>query len=280
MGEPLAGDRDATDSATENASSIASQPTGSSAPVSEEAAVAQLLAENKRLRAELDRLGPLAEVGLLSAGAAHDLNNLLQLISGSAAQLSPEAEPERDSLRRLNQATDSACDLALQLARWGSIHRSTALTCDLAEAVEQVVDLASPSAPEGVGVRIENAIGLPLACIDPHAAHRIMLNLLLNAWHALRGAGGEVVLRTGSAARERVWVEVEDTGEGMDEQTRDRLFEPFFTTDASGSGLGLAIIRALVDAAGGSIEVWSATGEGSRFRVTLPARAFSESARA
>lgn len=244
----------------------------------EDAEIARLLEENRRLRAELSRMSPLAEVGLLSAGAAHDLNNLLQLIAGTAAQLSPAAEPERVTLRRLNEATESACDLAHGLARWGRAGTSSDLTCDLSSAAAQVADLASASAPAGATVRLELAPGMPRARIAPHAAHRIVLNLLINAWQALRGAEGQVALRTGVAESSRVWIEVEDTGVGLDEETRTRLFEPFFTTEPDGSGLGLSVIRALVDPAGGEIEVWSESGRGARFRVTLPAQSLSGSA--
>ncbi len=240
--------------------------------------VARLLEENHRLRAELARMTPLAEVGLLSAGAAHDLNNLLQLISGNASQLRPGDESDRALLRRLETATDSACELTHRLARWGREPAASAGRCDLADTLAQVADLAEPAAPEGARVRIEAASGLPPAAIAPGAAHRIVLNLLLNGWQALRGQPGEVVLRCGAEGRDRVWVEVEDTGGGLSDEARERLFEPFFSEHASGSGLGLTTIRQLTDSAGGEIGVWSATGRGARFRVTLPAHAVSGSA--
>ena len=278
MVEPSAGRPAAMDPETASERAAETSAPAPSRAAAEDAEIARLLEENRRLRAELTRMSPLAEVGLLSAGAAHDLNNLLQLIAGTAAQLNPAAEPERVTLRRLNEATESACDLAHGLARWGRAGISSDGTCDLSSAAAQVADLASASAPAGATVRLELAPGMPPARIAPHAAHRIVLNLLLNAWQALKGAEGQVALRTGVAEPSRVWVEVEDKGVGLDEETRTRLFEPFFTTEPDGSGLGLAVIRALVDPAGGEIEVWSETGRGARFRVTLPAQALSGSA--
>lgn len=242
------------------------------------ATLEQLLEENRRLRAELARVGPLAEVGLLSAGAAHDLNNLLQLIAGHAAQLEPQSEAGRRILQRLTHATDSACELTLQLSRWGRPPVPQPGACDLAAAVRQVVELAESSAPEGARVRIEALEAPAWAAIDAHSAHRIVLNLLLNAWHALRGEPGEVVLRTGRRDAASVWAEVEDSGIGLDEAARERLFEPFFSADRTGGGLGLTTIRSLVDPLGGAIEVWSASGQGARFRVTLPAAPVSGSA--
>lgn len=238
--------------------------------------VVQLVEENRRLRAELDRLSPLAEVGLLSAGAAHDLNNLLQLVAGHAALLQPDAPAERDALRRLHLATESACGLAQRLSRWARDDAPAGAATALDAVIAQVVELTEPLVPVGVGLRLELAAALPEARIDSGHAHRIVLNLMLNAWHALRDVSGDVIVRTGAADPERVWLEVEDGGAGMDEATRLRLFEPFFTTHPEGSGLGLATIRRLVDAAGGAIEVWSATGRGSRFRVTLPAVRLSD----
>lgn len=243
---------------------------GSQAADDAAASIAQLIEENRRLRADLARLGPLAEVGLLSAGAAHDLNNLLQLVAGHAAQLGSTGHADRVTLQRLNQATDSACGLAQRLARWAKDDGTHSGSSDLEHVVRHVLDLASPSTPDGVEVTLELADRLPLARIASHNAHRIVLNLVLNAWHALHEMAGRVVVRTGSSPPDRVWVEVEDSGVGMDEASRLRLFEPFFSSHAAGSGLGLPVIRTLVDAAGGAIEVWSASGRGSRFRITLP----------
>jgi len=235
----------------------------------------RLIDENQRLRAELARLGPLAEVGLLSAGAAHDLNNLLQLVAGHAALLQPAAAAERDALRRLHQATESACELAQRLGRWARDEARGSAATALAPVVRQVAELTEPVAPLHAELRLELAETLPDARIDAGHAHRIVLNLMLNAWHALRDGTGVVIVRTGAHEPDRVWVEVEDDGAGMDESVRLRLFEPFFSAHPEGSGLGLVTIRSLTDAAGGAIEVWSATGRGSRFRVTLPAAPLS-----
>ncbi len=108
---------------------------------------------------------------------------------------------------------------------------------------------------------------------DPVALRRILENLVVNALESLDDAGGRVLIATRVERGEdgaRVVVEVADTGRGMDEAQRARIFEDFYTTKARGTGLGLSIVRRLVSDLGGRIEVESAVGQGTRFRVELP----------
>jgi len=108
------------------------------------------------------------------------------------------------------------------------------------------------------------------ATVDPEQVYRVVLNLVRNAWQALRGRG-EIVVTTESD-EEAVSLCVRDTGCGMAAEVRERLFSPFFTTKETGTGLGLSIVRKIVLAHGGSIEVESAPGAGTTVSVRLPRR--------
>ncbi|HEY8469273.1 MAG TPA: ATP-binding protein [Longimicrobiales bacterium] len=127
---------------------------------------------------------------------------------------------------------------------------------------------------EGAVIVTDLAPGLPPVHADPVALRRILENLVVNALESLEGGAGRVFIATRVERGEdgaRVVLEVADTGRGMDEAQRARIFEHFYTTKPQGTGLGLSIVRRLVSDLGGRIEVESAVGQGTRFRVELPA---------
>jgi signal transduction histidine kinase len=235
----------------------------------------QLEAERRALARELDHLRPLADAGLLAAGVAHDLKNLLQAVAGHAdmarAALPPSAEAA-PHLRKVILAADHAAELSRRIVRWSKAEPGCPEPLDLSQVAAEVVDLVAPGAPEHVQIRSALEERLPMVMADPTDVRRIILNLVVNAWQAIGDAEGEVRIATGAAeGRERgAWLEVGDDGRGMDGETRDRLFEPFYST-RGGHGLGLSTVRTLVERQGGSIEVWSEPGRGARLRVTLPA---------
>jgi CheY-like chemotaxis protein len=143
------------------------------------------------------------------------------------------------------------------------------------------------SIPEDVNLRYEFAEELPLVEADPTQLRQVVMNLITNAVEAIGEDAGTVTLRTGAMDADQealrhsyvnaqlepgryVSVEVTDTGCGMDEETQARLFDPFFTTKRAGRGLGMAAVLGIVHGHGGCVQVESAPGQGSRFRVLLP----------
>jgi len=105
--------------------------------------------------------------------------------------------------------------------------------------------------------------------LDARELHKVFLNLAVNAIDAME-AGGTLTVRSRRATDGKVEISVEDTGCGMDEETRAHVFELFFTTKATGTGLGMSIVRSVVDRHGGQVEVDSAPGRGTRVSVVLP----------
>jgi signal transduction histidine kinase len=140
--------------------------------------------------------------------------------------------------------------------------------------VREAAEVVGPAAAQAKVDRVvEMEDGLPLVDADAELLRQAFLNLCVNGIQAMQEQGGG---RLGVRARREgdgVLVEVSDTGPGMDAATRAHVFEPFFTTKATGTGLGLAIVRQAVEAHGGTIEVETAPGAGTTFRVRLPGAA-------
>ncbi len=143
------------------------------------------------------------------------------------------------------------------------------MSTDLNAIVDELCDFYEPTAStKGIVIRTFLAADLPSTRIDADLFKQALLNLVLNAEHAMP-SGGELILTT---RREGPWIvlDVIDTGVGMTEEVRARIFDAFFSTRPAGSGLGLPTTRKIVEAHGGTIHVQSEPGKGSQFTVRLP----------
>ena len=143
------------------------------------------------------------------------------------------------------------------------------VTTDLNVIVEDLRDFFEPQAmAQGIVIRTQYETNLPKLSLDVELFRQALLNLLINARHAMP-EGGELILRTRA---EGCWdiLEITDTGVGMSEEVLRRVFDAFFSTRASGTGLGLPTTRKLVEAHGGTINVRSEPGKGSQFTIRLP----------
>ncbi len=217
----------------------------------------------------------MESLGLLSGGIAHDFNNLLTAILGYVDLIRGETvrgTPAREFVDDLLRTVERASELTKQLLAFARPDQAQHEVVELGEFLAEV----RPSLERLCGERRPLQVDLPhepMAVVASRAQlHQLLLNLVANARDAMP-MGGAVVLRLGPGRTDGVCsLSVTDTGTGMDEATRRRLFEPLFTTklQEGGSGLGLATCYAIVAACGGDIDVRSAPGEGSTFVVTLP----------
>ena len=228
----------------------------------------------------------LSALGSMAAGLAHDFNNSLSLILGYSELLLSElaTTPYREqSDEYLGTVITAAQDAARMFGRLRSIYRQADhdqdwQTVDLNALVEQAATLTRPrwhgqALGQGVTIRLgtDLAPALPALLADAAELREMLTNLIFNAVDALP-AGGEITLRTRvGAGEDEVVLEVADTGVGMDEETRRRCLEPFFTTKGQkGTGLGLAMVYGTMQRHGGRIELESQLGRGTTFQFTLP----------
>ena len=237
--------------------------------------------ERERLR---DRL---AAVGEMAAVMAHEIKNPLAAIEVVAGLLRRKA-PQNDDVQSLVKDIISEAKMANAIVQEVlAFVRPVRLQVDrtsLAEALASALLLADGKVSRGnIVVDTKLPDPLPLLGADQYQLTQVFTNLLINAYEALEGRGRIVISATlaNSAARgallpdgqqpvATVIVDVADNGPGMTPEVAEKIFNPFFTTKAQGSGLGLAIVRKIVDAHDGRIDMTTADGRGTRFRVTLP----------
>jgi len=230
----------------------------------------------RRLDAQLVQAQKVESLGVLAGGIAHDFNNMLMVIRGNielaVAELPADASV-RDHLEVVNATVERAAELARHmLAYAGKVHIRLARV-DLSEVVRHVAPMVRVVVPDPITVRWELAEGLPHAQIDVVQMRQVVMNLVRNAVEAIDTRPGVIVLRTGeqNGPEERcVFLEVADTGPGIDPSVIDRVFDPFFTTKFIGRGLGLAAALGVVRSHNGTVEVTSVPGQGAKFRVSLP----------
>jgi PAS domain S-box-containing protein len=212
-------------------------------------------------------------VGALAAGVAHDFNNLLTSIMGNASLILGELPPEsgyRDRLRDVVHASHRAADLTRQLLAYSGKARHFMQKVELSGLVRRNRELIEAAIPKKIALRLQLAPDLPFIEADANQVQQIVLNLVNNAAEAIGEEIGTIAIETGLDPEGGVFLDVADTGCGMDPETRARIFEPFFTTKFTGRGLGLAAVSGIVRGHKAAIRVTSAPNQGSAFHVCFP----------
>ncbi|MBI1216369.1 MAG: response regulator [Alphaproteobacteria bacterium] len=233
-------------------------------------------------------------VGQLTSGIAHDFNNLLTVILGNTRllerRLAPEKEDiDREDLARKVKAIDSAARRGAELVRHLMVFtRQRELiqnVTDLNAAIEETSKLLKRTLGEMVDVRFTGARGLWPVFVDTSQFDNAVINIAVNARDAMP-KGGKFVIETSNIAvdgeyasshgeiapGDYVLVSLSDSGTGMPEGVRQRIFEPFYTTKAAGegTGLGLSMVYGFIQQSGGYVHVQSEEGHGTTFRIFLP----------
>jgi PAS domain S-box-containing protein len=240
-----------------------------------QARVAEAVTAREAALAQLHEAQKLETIGQLTGGVAHDFNNLLTPIIGSLDLLARRA-PEPRAAKLIDGALTAAERAKTLVQRLLAFSRRQSLesrAVDIAALIAGVHDLLTRSLGPGITLVVV-AEGEILAEVDPAQLELAVLNLALNARDAMAGNGTLTITATHAAddGRDYVRLTVADTGSGMDETTRRRAIEPFFTTKAvgRGTGLGLSMVHGLAAQSGGRLELDSAPGEGTRAHLWLP----------
>jgi len=246
--------------------------------------------EQRRLEAHMQETQRLESLGVLAGGIAHDFNNLLAVVLGNDALAMSEAQPGSrlaKQLERIHSAAKHAEALTSQMLTYSGKASLTLKPLDLSGLVEEMSELLEASISKKCQLEIVLRHGRTLVEGDPTQLRQVILNLVTNASESLGDRTGRVAVRTGLmsadadyltdtfgsgefAAGEYVYLEVSDSGDGIDEENRKRIFEPFFSTKFTGRGLGLASVLGIVRGHHGAIKLATDSGAGTRFRVLLP----------
>jgi PAS domain S-box-containing protein len=240
------------------------------------------------LSQEVQQAEKLAVVGQLAAGIAHQIGTPLNVISGSAEYLMMEwgaEKPRPQELEIIIAQTDRITKLIQQLLNFARPARMELRPLDLSGLLREVLGLTEHQIAKGqISVETDLRAGLPPTVGDANQLEQALLNIVINAWHAMPG-GGRLTLRTrpvpagerhhrvGRPATSGVEAIIADTGTGISPEHMLRIFDPFFSTKGvgKGTGLGLAISRRIVEDHHGSIDVASEVGQGTTFTIWLPA---------
>ncbi|MBW2288859.1 MAG: response regulator, partial [Deltaproteobacteria bacterium] len=228
-------------------------------------------------------------VGTLAGGIAHDFNNQLTVMLGNARYVLRQLEDEpdlKDALTDLNRAAEHCAQLTRSLLAFSRRSTISPRPLDPEVVVAQVQELLRPLIPSSIDFEIALPGGANWVEADPTQLQQVLLNLAINARDAMPDGGSLIInasnrtIDEDNAARiglarpgDHVELGVMDTGTGIDRDILKRIFEPFFTTKplGQGTGLGLATAYGIVKESGGAIEVDTAVGSGTTFRVLLPA---------
>ena len=243
--------------------------------------------EREKLQAQLTQAKKMEAIGTLAGGIAHNFNNILMVIQGRASLMMLDkdpAHPDYEHLKGIEEYVGNAVELTRALLGFARGGKYEVKVTDLNDLVKRQSNMFGRTRKE---IRVHGKYEQDLwkAQVDRGQIEQAMLNLFVNAWQAMPG-GGDLFVQTENVALfeediklfnvsqgRYVKVAVTDTGVGMDAATREKIFEPFFSTKdiGRGSGLGLASLYGIVKNHGGFIKVYSEKGEGTTFAIYLPA---------
>jgi len=246
-------------------------------------AEASVRRERLQLQQDLARAQKLEAIGRLAGGVAHDFNNVLTAILGSAELLmmdTPPGEHAREEVEIIRDAAVRAQDLIRQLLAFSARQVLQPVVLDLNDLIRDLGRMLRRLIGEDLTLDTDLAGDLGAVRADPGQVEQVLVNLAVNARDAMPD-GGRLAIRTENVdvtdggdlpAGPYALIEVTDTGTGMDAPTLARVFEPFFTTKerGKGTGLGLASVYGIVRQSGGHIAVTSTQGVGTSFRIHLP----------
>ena len=245
-------------------------------------------AKQERLQAQLQQAKKMEAVGTLAGGVAHDFNNLLQVISGYTQVLlfdKKEGDPDHASLTAIYKAGERAAQLVRQLLLFSRKLETERKPVDINQEIERIRLILERTIPQYVGLELHLGNRLWIVNADRVQFEQVMLNLARNSSDSMPD-GGKILISTenqtvvkkdihpllGAELGRYVVLTFTDTGQGMDEETVEHIFEPFYTTKETGkgTGLGLASVYGIVKSHGGYITCHSQIGLGTTFRIFLP----------
>lgn len=247
----------------------------------------QAEAEKRKLESQLHQAQKLEALGTLAGGIAHDFNNLLMGIQGRISLMGMDkaaAHPDQEHLQGIETYIKNATALTRQLLGFARGGKYEVKPTNLNDLIQTNAALFGRTKKE-IAIHTQFQEGIWTVAADQGQLDQVLMNLYINAWQAMPG-GGDLYIETQNIPLEEkdvsafsiepgryVRISVTDTGIGMDQDTLEKIFDPFFTTKEKGrgSGLGLASAYGIIRNHGGIINAYSEQGQGTAFRIYLPA---------
>ena len=252
--------------------------------------------KNRLIEAQMLHVQKLESLGVLAGGIAHDFNNILTAIAGNAdlalMRLAPES-PARGNLKQIELAVHRAADLARQMLAYSGKGQFVIEELNITTLVEEMAHMLEVSISKKVSLQYDFRPDLPLVSADATQLRQIVMNLVINASEAIEDKSGHIRISTGAMECDHkylaeswindklpeglyVFLEVSDTGCGIDKDVIPKIFDPFFTTKFTGRGLGMAAVLGIVRGHKGVLKVYSEKGKGTTFKLLLPAGEITE----
>jgi two-component system, cell cycle sensor histidine kinase and response regulator CckA len=244
-----------------------------------------------KLEKQLNQSQKLESLGVLAGGIAHDFNNILMAILGNSElglMHVSDGSPLRARFEAINKASLRASEICKQMLAYSGKGRFMIQTIDLTDVIREMMPMLEVSVSKNALLDYSLADGLPLIEADRSQMQQIIMNLVINASEAIGEKSGVINISTGFIEIDRkyldeaqlendlkegnyVYLEIADTGCGIDSTTLSRIFDPFFSTKFTGRGLGLPAVHGIIRGHKGGIKIISEPGKGTIFRVMLPA---------
>jgi len=252
----------------------------------------ELQESNREFEIQLQQSQKLESLGLLAGGIAHDFNNLLMPVMGYLDLIersSSQDSDNREYVNRIREAGNRLVDLCAQMLTYSGKGQLLERTVLINTVITEMKDLIRASVNNDHAIQYELGEEVEAIRSDESQMNQVILNLVINAAESFdEGSAGQITIRTGNSILQKedlkqlrngesaspgryIYLEVEDTGSGISESDQDRLFEPFYTTKFTGRGLGLAVVFGIVRSNSGMLRLRSRLGQGTCFRVYLPA---------
>jgi PAS domain S-box-containing protein len=247
--------------------------------------------ERQSLEKQMLHAQKLESLGVLAGGIAHDFNNLLMAIMGNAdlalMRINRES-PAVENLHRIERAAARAADLAKQMLAYSGKGKFVIESLNLNILLEEMLHMLEVSISKKAVLRLNPFQSLPQVEADATQMRQIIMNRVINASEAIGDRSGVIAITTGCMDCDRnylkdvwldenitaglyVYLEIADSGCGMDKETLAKIFDPFFTTKFTGRGLGMAAVLGIVRGHKGAVKVYSELGKGTSFKILLPA---------
>lgn len=253
--------------------------------------------EKKKIEDQMRHVQKLESLGVLAGGIAHDFNNLLMVILGNAdlalSELSP-VSPARENILAIEKAARRSAELCKQMLAYAGKGRFVVQPINLSEIVQAMTHMLEVSISKKNVLKYNLSPNLPQVEADISQIRQVIMNLVINATEAIGERSGVISVSTGAMECDLAYlantfvyeqhlpegvycyIEVADTGCGMDEEIKTRLFDPFFTTKFTGRGLGMSAVLGIMRSHRGAIKIYTESGRGTTVKVLFPALSNNE----